>query len=203
MPGEPASYKNGKFVEDPGKAVLVLKIEDPGFQDFRKDATCIIRPQSLIGEKFVDCRTTLPRAPGTEPPPALTEVPDGDPGAGQHLLPIEQNSTSVDPDLVNNISRLPYAQKFRLILNEIGGTLAGRGEDIGKPSNAPTRPCGTPAGSSRSSPTSATSWPSSRSTPSRSSSPSPPSARTSPASSPTPGRPPKPAPNAGRNWKIR
>ena len=130
QPGEPASFKNGKFVEDPGKAVLVLKIEDPDFQDFRQDATCIIRPQSLIGEKFVDCRTTLPRAPGTEPPPALTEVPQGDPGAGQHLLPIEQNSASVDPDLINNISRLPYAQKFRLILNEIGGTLAGRGEDI-------------------------------------------------------------------------
>ncbi len=130
MPGEEASYKDGEFTEAPGKAVLVLKIDDPGFQDFRKDATCLIRPQSLIGEKFVDCRTTLPRAPGTQPPPELTEVPDGDPGAGQHLLPIEQNSTSVDPDLVNNISRLPYAQRFRLILNEIGGTLAGRGEDI-------------------------------------------------------------------------
>ena len=41
-----------------------MKIDDPGFQDFRSDASCLIRPQSLIGEKFVDCRPTLPRAPG-------------------------------------------------------------------------------------------------------------------------------------------
>jgi ABC-type transporter Mla subunit MlaD len=130
LPGEEASYEDGRWSEAPGKAVLVLNIEDPGFQDFRQDATCHIRPQSLIGEKFVDCRPTLPRAPGTPPPPPLKEVPDGEPGEGQHLLPLEQNSTSVDPDLVNNITRLPYAQRFRLILNEIGGTFAGRGEDI-------------------------------------------------------------------------
>jgi ABC-type transporter Mla subunit MlaD len=130
MPGEEASYEDGKFTDAPGKAVLVLKIDDPGFQDFREDATCLIRPQSLIGEKFVDCRTTLPRAPGSEPPPELKQIPDGEPGAGQHLLPLQQNSASVDPDLVNNISRLPYAQRFRLIINELGATFAGRGEDV-------------------------------------------------------------------------
>ncbi|MDQ2676377.1 MAG: MlaD family protein, partial [Actinomycetota bacterium] len=76
MPGETVAYENGKGVEKPGKAIIVLDITDPGFQDFREDATCQIRPQSLIGEKFVDCRTTLPRAPGTEPPPPLKEVPE-------------------------------------------------------------------------------------------------------------------------------
>jgi phospholipid/cholesterol/gamma-HCH transport system substrate-binding protein len=130
MPGEAVSYEDGRWREAPGKAVLVLKIEDAGFQDFRRDATCLIRPQSLIGEKFVDCRPTLPRAPGSPPPPPLKEVPDGEPGAGQHLLPLEQNSTSVDPDLINNINRLPYTQRFRLVLNELGASLAGRGEDI-------------------------------------------------------------------------
>jgi ABC-type transporter Mla subunit MlaD len=131
MPGEKVSYENGRYVEDPGKAVLVLGITDPGFQDFRQNASCEIRPQSLIGEKYVDCRTTLPHAAGTEnTSPPLRVVPDGEPGAGQHLLPLQQNSTSVDPDLVNNIQRLPYAQRFRLIINELGGTLAGRGEDI-------------------------------------------------------------------------
>ncbi len=40
---------------DPGKAVVVLNIDDPAFQDFREDASCLIRPQSLIGEKFVEC----------------------------------------------------------------------------------------------------------------------------------------------------
>jgi ABC-type transporter Mla subunit MlaD len=132
MPEEKyVSYENGHFTEAPGKAVLVLKIADAGFQDFRKNASCEIRPQSLIGEKYVDCRTTLPHAAGTEnPSPRLKVIPDGQPGAGQHLLPLQQNSTSVDPDLVNDIQRLPYAQRFRLIINEIGGTLAGRGEDI-------------------------------------------------------------------------
>jgi ABC-type transporter Mla subunit MlaD len=130
MPGEIDSYENGKPQAVPGKAVIAMKITDPGFQDFRSDASCLIRPQSLIGEKFVDCRPTLPRAPGSKPAPALKEIPDGEPGAGQFLLPFENNSTSVDPDLINNINQLTYAQRFRLILNELGAGLAGRGEDI-------------------------------------------------------------------------
>jgi phospholipid/cholesterol/gamma-HCH transport system substrate-binding protein len=130
MPGEAVAYENGKAVEKPGKAIIVLNITDPGFQDFRQDATCQIRPQSLIGEKFVDCRTTLPRAPGSKPAPPLRQIPDGEPGAGEYLLPLGSNGTSVDPDLINDIYSLPYAQRFRLIFNELGGGLAGRGEDI-------------------------------------------------------------------------
>jgi phospholipid/cholesterol/gamma-HCH transport system substrate-binding protein len=130
MPGETVAYENGKPVQKPGKAIIVMNITDPGFRDFRQDASCLIRPQSLIGEKFVDCRPTLPRAPGEEAPPALRKIPDGQPGAGQYLLPLGNNGTSVDPDLINDIYTLPYAQRFRLILNELGGGLAGRGEDI-------------------------------------------------------------------------
>lgn len=129
-PGEPVAYENGEAVEKPGKAIIVMKIDDPGFQDFRQDATCQIRPQSLIGEKFVDCRTTLPRAPGSEPPPQLKQIEDGEPGEGEYLLPLGNNGTSVDPDLINDIQSLPYAQRFRLIFNELGGALAGRGEDL-------------------------------------------------------------------------
>jgi phospholipid/cholesterol/gamma-HCH transport system substrate-binding protein len=129
-PGEISSYEDGRAQRIPGKAVLVMKIDDPGFQDFRRDASCVIRPQSLIGEKFIDCRPTLPRAPGSQPPPPLREIPDGERGAGQLLLPLEQNSSTVDPDLINNINRLPYVQRFRLILNELGVGLAGRGEDV-------------------------------------------------------------------------
>jgi phospholipid/cholesterol/gamma-HCH transport system substrate-binding protein len=130
LPGEIDSYEHGKLRAVDGKAVIVMKITDPGFQDFRSDASCLIRPQSLIGEKFVDCRPTLPRAPGTPPAPALRKVPAGEPGAGQYLLPLENNSTSVDPDLINDINKLPYAQRFRLIFNELGAGLAGRGADI-------------------------------------------------------------------------
>lgn len=130
MPGETVAYKSGQPVEKAGKAIIVMNITDPGFQDFRQDATCLIRPQSLIGEKFVDCRPTLPRAPGSEPAPPLKKIPDGQPGAGEYLLPLGNNGTSVDPDLINDIQTLPYAQRFRLILNELGAGLAGRGEDI-------------------------------------------------------------------------
>jgi len=130
LPGEVDSYEDGRPQAIPGKAVIVMKIEDPGFEDFRSDASCLIRPQSLIGEKFVDCRPTLPRAPGSKPPPPLKTIPAGRPGAGQRLLPLENNSTSVEPDLINNIQQLTYAQRFRLILNELGASFAGRGEDV-------------------------------------------------------------------------
>jgi len=73
---------------------------------------------------------TEPRAPGEQPPPALQKIPAGEPGAGQYLLPLGRNQTTVDPDLINNINSLPYAQRFRLIFNELGAGLAGRGEDL-------------------------------------------------------------------------
>jgi ABC-type transporter Mla subunit MlaD len=130
LPGEITSYEGGKAKAVSGKAVIVMEITDPGFQDFRSDASCLIRPQSLIGEKFVDCRPTVPRAPGSPPASPLKRVPSGQPGAGEYLLPLENNSTSVDPDLINDINKLPYAQRFRLIFNELGAGLAGRGADI-------------------------------------------------------------------------
>src|SRR3954454_10029482 len=61
---------------DPGKAVIVLDIDEGAFQDFRQDATCLVRPQSLLGEKFVECEPTQPRAPGSQAPPPLDVVPD-------------------------------------------------------------------------------------------------------------------------------
>jgi phospholipid/cholesterol/gamma-HCH transport system substrate-binding protein len=115
---------------EPGKAVLVLRIDDAGFQDFRADASCLIRPQSLLGEKFVECEPTQPRAAGSPEPPPLEEVPEGQPGAGQAFLPIESNGKTVDLDLVNNIMREPYADRFRLILNDLGAGLAARGDEL-------------------------------------------------------------------------
>jgi phospholipid/cholesterol/gamma-HCH transport system substrate-binding protein len=130
MPGETVARRNGKPVSVPGKAIIEMNITDPSFQDFRRDASCLIRPQSLIGEKFVDCQPTLPRAPGSPAPPSLEKIPAGQPGAGQYLLPLGNNGTSVDPDLINDIQTLPYSQRFRLIFNELGAGLAGRGEDL-------------------------------------------------------------------------
>jgi phospholipid/cholesterol/gamma-HCH transport system substrate-binding protein len=127
QPGE-AVTQDGS--EDPGKAVLVLRIEDPGFQDFLSDASCLIRPQSLLGEKYVECDPTQPRAPGSEPPPELEQVPDGDIGEGQYRLPLENNGKAVDLDLINNITREPEAERLRLIINDLGAGLSARGEDL-------------------------------------------------------------------------
>jgi phospholipid/cholesterol/gamma-HCH transport system substrate-binding protein len=130
QPGEPVSEQGGHLVPAPGKAIVVLRIDNPAFQDFRADASCQVRQQALIGEKFVDCRPTLPRAPGSPPPSPLHRVPDGQPGAGQYLLPLQQNGSSVEPDLVNDILRRPYAERFRLILNDLGAGFAGQGENL-------------------------------------------------------------------------
>jgi phospholipid/cholesterol/gamma-HCH transport system substrate-binding protein len=127
MPGEVVGV-DGE--EKPGKAVVVMNITDKAFQDFREDASCIIRPQSLIGEKFVDCSVTQPRASGTEAPPELNVIPEGEPGAGQRMLPVQNNGKAVDQDLITNIYRLPYAQRFRIILNELGAGLATRGPEL-------------------------------------------------------------------------
>jgi phospholipid/cholesterol/gamma-HCH transport system substrate-binding protein len=129
MPGEVVSLEQGERAI-PGKAVIVMRIDDPAFQDFRADASCLIRPQSLIGERYIDCQPTQPRAAGSDPPPPLGEIPDGEPGEGQRLLPLENNGKTVDLDLIQNIMRLPYAERFRLIINDLGAGLAGRGEDL-------------------------------------------------------------------------
>jgi ABC-type transporter Mla subunit MlaD len=127
MPGD---WVHRDHKPEPGKAVVVMDITDPGFQDFRLDASCIIRPASLLGEKYVDCNPTQQRAPGTTPPPPLAVVPSDQPGAGQRFLPLENNGKEVDIDLVNNIMREPFADRFRLILNDLGAGLAARGQDL-------------------------------------------------------------------------
>jgi ABC-type transporter Mla subunit MlaD len=112
------------------QAAVVLSIENPGFQDFRKDASCTIRLQSLIGEKFVDCLPTQPRVEGTPLPPPLRRIPSGQEGSGQLLLPVANTHSPVDVDLLQDITRLPEKERLRIIVNELGAGLAGRGSDI-------------------------------------------------------------------------
>ncbi|HEX4188013.1 MAG TPA: MlaD family protein [Solirubrobacteraceae bacterium] len=112
------------------KAAVILNIDNPGFKDFRVDATCTIKPQALIGEKYVDCLPTQPRVEGTPLPPALRVIPGGQEGEGQHLLPVQQTHSPVDVDLLGDINRLPERQRLTIILNELGAGLAGRGSDL-------------------------------------------------------------------------
>ncbi len=136
IPGEDvkvAGVEVGKIdslsVTSDKKAAVVLDISKPGFGDWRQDASCIIRPQSLIGEKFVECTPTQPRGENEQAPPPLQQIDSG-PGKGQYLLPVTNTKRTVDLDLVNSIYQLPERQRLTIILNELGTGLAGRGGDL-------------------------------------------------------------------------
>jgi ABC-type transporter Mla subunit MlaD len=105
------------------KAAVTLRIDDARFAPFHRDAHCTIRPQQLIGEKFVECDTGSPSAP------ELARISEGD-GEGEHLLPLERTSAPVDLDLVNNIMRRPYRERFAILLRELGAGVAGRGREL-------------------------------------------------------------------------
>ena len=123
---------DGMHVVDDRHAALVLRIDDPAFRDFRRDARCEIRLQSLIGEKFVDCTPTEPRdaAAATAPPPPLAVIPAGRPGAGERYLPLARTASPVDPDLVQDVACMPAPQRLRVILDELGTGLGARGQDL-------------------------------------------------------------------------
>jgi len=108
-----AIVKNGRGAP---KAEVTVKITVPGFDDFREDATCEVRPQSLIGEYFVDCQ------PGT----SAKRLPKD----GKGVIPVEQTVSTIPQDLINNVFRRPYRERFRLIVAELGTGLAGRPKDL-------------------------------------------------------------------------
>lgn len=99
--------------ERPRKAVVEVTLNQPGVGKLRDDSLCDIKPQSLIGEYFVDCR----EGKGTP-------LKDG------ATLPVSRTSSTIPPDLVNNILRLPYRERLRLIIGELGTGLAGRPQDL-------------------------------------------------------------------------
>ena len=95
-------------------AVVEAEVTEPGLADLREDARCEVRPQSFIGEYFVDCQ------PGTSP----NRLPDGG------RVPVDQTSSTIGLDLVNNILRRPFRDRLRLIVGELGAGLAGRPDDL-------------------------------------------------------------------------
>jgi phospholipid/cholesterol/gamma-HCH transport system substrate-binding protein len=105
------------------KAAVTLEIDNSGFTPFHANATCAIRPQSLIGEEYVDCD------PGTSSAPPLTRITSG-PGAGQYYLPVTQTSSPIDFDFVQDIAQEPVRQSLAIIIDELGTGLAARGSDL-------------------------------------------------------------------------
>ena len=112
--GQTTAFDVVKKKGEPPKAVVTVEVSKPGFGDFRKDASCEIRPQSLIGEYYVDCQ------PGKSP----EHIEDGG------TVPVDQTSSTIPVDLVNDIMRRPYRERFRLIITELGTGLAGRPHDL-------------------------------------------------------------------------
>lgn len=109
------------YVNDANMAAIVLKITDPAFQRFYSDATCRVRLQSLIGEKFVDCDPGTPTKPELEQDPADPE---------RRLLRVKHTRSPVDFDELLDSMREPERERFRVVMSELGITLTGRGQDL-------------------------------------------------------------------------
>ena len=95
-------------------AVVTIQVTQHGFGDFRSDAFCQSRPQSLIGEYFIDCQ---PGQYGKELPPGST-------------IPVTHTQSTIPADLLLNVMRLPYRERLTLIINELGAAAAGRSGDL-------------------------------------------------------------------------
>ena len=90
--GQTTDFEVEKKKGESPKAVVTVEVSKPGFGDFREDASCEVRPQSLIGEYYVDCQ------PGKSDERLRTAE-----GAGRADL------LTIPPDIVNNIMRRPTA----------------------------------------------------------------------------------------------
>jgi ABC-type transporter Mla subunit MlaD len=94
------------------RALVEIELREAGYSTFQRDAECETRPQSPLGEYYLDCK------PGRHP----RELPDG--------ARITNTASTIPPDLITNIMRRPYRERFRLILAEFGAGLAGRPRDL-------------------------------------------------------------------------
>ncbi len=96
------------------RALVDFKLTKQGFGDLRADTYCESRPQSLIGEYFIDC---VPGKSSEKLKPGAT-------------IPVERTASTIPADLLANIMRRPYRERLRIILNELGAGVGGRAEDV-------------------------------------------------------------------------
>ena len=95
-------------------AIVTVNVTRSGFGQFHSDATCASRPESLIGEYFVDCN---PGSSGRVLKPGST-------------IPVSHTTSTIPADLLANVMRLPYRERFSLIVNELGAAAAARSGDL-------------------------------------------------------------------------
>jgi len=121
--GAPVGTISALSVTKQNLAAVTLSISNHEFVPWYANATCTIRPQSLIAERYVDCM------PGTSDQPRLRRIRHGY-GKGSYLLPVTQTSSPIDPDIVQDISQDSVRESLSIILNELGTGLAARGSDL-------------------------------------------------------------------------
>ena len=95
-------------------AVVTVNVTKPGFGQFHSDANCESRPESLIGEYYVDCN---PGSAGQVLKPGST-------------IPVTSTRSTIPADLLQNIMRLPYRERMTILINELGAGVAARGGDL-------------------------------------------------------------------------
>jgi phospholipid/cholesterol/gamma-HCH transport system substrate-binding protein len=105
------------------RAAVTITIDDSRFAPFYSNAHCEIRPQSLIGEEYVNC------TPGTSSAHQLHRIRRG-PGAGEYALPVARTSSPIDTDIVQDISTEPVRESLAVVIGELGTGLAARGSDL-------------------------------------------------------------------------
>ena len=123
--GAPVGTISALSVTKQNLAAVTLTISNSDFVPFYANATCTIRPQSLIAERYVDC------SPGNSSQHKLHRIASGY-GAGAYLLPVTQTSSPIDPDIVQNVSQDSVRESLSVILNELGTGLAARGSDLNR-----------------------------------------------------------------------
>ncbi len=117
-----AGVRAGKITEikvDPRNnlALIGFQINVNGFGSLRTDVHCSSRPQSLIGEYYLDCD------PGSSPQ-LLTN------NSQSHPIPVTQTDSTISPDLVQDVMREPYRQRFAIIIGELGAGVGGNGQNL-------------------------------------------------------------------------
>ena len=100
--------------QNPLDALVTVRVTTKGFGAFRSDASCQSRPQSLIGEYFVDC----------QPGQYGKALPSGATLTAAHTF------STIPADLLADIMRMPQRERLTLIVNELGAAVAGRSLDL-------------------------------------------------------------------------
>lgn len=92
---------------------------DSRFMPFHRDATCEIRPEGLIAENYIDCDPGSPNSPPLQ-------------ASGGHPPTVPVTNTTEPVSLLDlfNIFNLPTAQRFMVLIDELGIGTSSRGQDF-------------------------------------------------------------------------